>query len=202
MKHTKNLKLKKPEANDFIDIEDINNNMEEIDEKCGEFVDHIENTENHVTADEKQAWNNKVDKEAGKGLSTNDYTDEEKEKIADLLESINIDAETAKRYGFDSPVSPSKVLARAVGVIHATLCAAGWTDSVNAEGWHTNQIDVPEMKETYSPDFVLNITSAALAEDERAAFGLIMECETFDGYVIAKALEVPEIDINVRFVGV
>ncbi len=172
----------------------LNDNWAHVKELFEEARSHIEGTEETLI--------DKVDKEAGKGLSTNDYTDEEKEKIAGLLESINIDAETAKRYGFDSPVSPSKVFDRAVQVIHVTLCAAGWTDSVNADGWHTNQIDVPEMKETYSPDFVLNITSAALAEDERAAFGLIMECETFDGYVIARALEIPDIDINVRFTGV
>ena len=37
-----------------------------------------------VTDTEKQTWNNKVDKVDGKGLSTNDYTNEEKEKLANL----------------------------------------------------------------------------------------------------------------------
>ena len=73
---------------------------------------------------------------------------------------------------------------------------------MDADGWYTNQVPVSEMKAAYNPLMDLVITSAALAEDERAAFGLIMECETFDGYVLARALEVPELDINVRFVGV
>lgn len=37
-----------------------------------------------VTDAEKKAWNNKVDAEEGKGLSSNDYTDADKEKLAAL----------------------------------------------------------------------------------------------------------------------
>lgn len=172
----------------------LNDNWAHVKELFEEARSHIEGTE-EVLID-------KVDKEAGKGLSTNDYTDEEKEKIAGLLESINIDAETAKRYGFDSPVSPSKVFDRAVQLLTATIHTSGWSDTTNIDGWYTNQVTVPEMKAAYNPTLDLVITSAALAEDERAAFGLIMECETFDGYVIARALEIPDIDINVRFTGV
>ena len=58
------------------------------------------------------------------------------------------------------------------------------------------------MKAVYNPLLDLVITNATLAEDERAAFGLIMEAETFDGYVIFRALDKPDISFNVRFVGV
>lgn len=42
---------------------------------------HVNNQEIHITQKEREAWNNKVDKEEGKGLSTNDFTDELKEKV-------------------------------------------------------------------------------------------------------------------------
>ena len=40
----------------------------------------------HITAEERAGWNNKVDKAEGKGLSANDYTDEEKAKLAGVQE--------------------------------------------------------------------------------------------------------------------
>ncbi|WP_427340659.1 hypothetical protein [Caloranaerobacter sp. DY30410] len=60
--YTPNLKLEKPDDNETADIQVINRNMDKID----------------------SAVANKVDKEEGKGLSTNDYTNEEKEKLATI----------------------------------------------------------------------------------------------------------------------
>ena len=79
---------------------------------------------------------------------------------------------------------------------------SGWSAEVNSEGWYTNQVTVDGMLASYNPFCDLVVTSAALATDERTAMGQIIEVETFDGYVIARALEVPEIDLNVRFMGV
>ena len=42
-----------------------------------------------VTTGEKYTWNNKVDKVTGKGLSTNDYTTAEKNKLNDIAENAN-----------------------------------------------------------------------------------------------------------------
>ena len=50
---------------------------------------HIADTVIHVTAAEKESWNNKVDPEEGKGLSENDFTDALKAK----LEGIEAGAE-------------------------------------------------------------------------------------------------------------
>lgn len=50
---------------------------------------HIANTVIHVTAAEKESWDNKVDPEEGKGLSENDFTDALKAK----LEGIEAGAE-------------------------------------------------------------------------------------------------------------
>lgn len=49
-----------------------------------QFSKHTENGNVHTTPEEKNAWNNKVDKEAGKGLSSEDYTAEEKAKLTSL----------------------------------------------------------------------------------------------------------------------
>lgn len=62
MQNTPNLNLSKPDGNNLVDISVINGNMDIIDQEV----------------------NNKVAKEAGKGLSTNDYTTAEKDKLASL----------------------------------------------------------------------------------------------------------------------
>lgn len=50
----------------------------------------IENPNKRFVSDtEKETWNNKVDKVEGKGLSTEDYTTEEKEKLAKIEENAN-----------------------------------------------------------------------------------------------------------------
>ena len=86
-------------------------------------------------------------------------------------------------------------------VLTATITAAGWSTE-QTDGYYTNQVAVEGMLSSYNPFCDLVVTSAALAEDERESIGKIIEVETFDGYVIARALDAPTIDINVRFVGV
>lgn len=67
MQTTGNLGLKKPEGTDVVDIADLNGNADIID----------------------AAVAGKVDKEAGKGLSANDYTAAEKTKLAGVAEGAN-----------------------------------------------------------------------------------------------------------------
>lgn len=105
------------------------------------------------------------------------------------------------RYGLTDG-TPTEAFGQAVQILTATVSAGGWSSSPTAAGWYENRVSVAGMKAVYNPLLDLVITSAALAEDERAAFGLIMEAETFDGYVIFRVLDVPDISFNVRFVGV
>lgn len=86
-------------------------------------------------------------------------------------------------------------------VLTATITAAGWSPE-QTDGYYTNQVAVEGMLASYNPFCDLVVTSAALATDERMAMGQIIEVATFDGYVIARALEAPTIDLNVRFMGV
>lgn len=66
MQNTANLALKKPEGTDVVNIDDLNYNADKID------------------AEIKSLKDNKVDKVTGKGLSTNDYTTDEKNKLAGI----------------------------------------------------------------------------------------------------------------------
>ena len=86
-------------------------------------------------------------------------------------------------------------------VLTATITASGWSTE-QTDGCYTNQVTVDGMLASYNPYCDLVVTSAALAEDERKAMGQIIEIETFNGYVIARALDKPKISINVRFMGV
>ena len=69
MKYTQNYNLRKPEDTDPADIQDLNYNADKIDTKLKELEDE---------------QTTKVDKISGKGLSTNDYTTDEKNKLAGI----------------------------------------------------------------------------------------------------------------------
>ena len=72
MKFTTWLKLKKPELTDVADIDVLNENFDKIDEEV----------------------NNKVDKIEGKGLSTEDYTSLEKEKLSKIADGAQVNTVT------------------------------------------------------------------------------------------------------------
>lgn len=69
---TTNYNLIKPDYEDSADIKDLNDNFDTID----------------------TAMNNKVDKEIGKGLSTNDYTTAEKTKLAGIAEGAEVNVQS------------------------------------------------------------------------------------------------------------
>lgn len=70
--YTPNYKLKKPLEDDFYNIDDLNHNSDIIDTE----LDKIDTTVKSLDI-------SKVDKTEGKGLSSNDFTDEYKNKIDD-----------------------------------------------------------------------------------------------------------------------
>ena len=130
MPKTTNYNLEKPSDNSTADIAVLNDNFDKIDEalfskvnkeagkvlssndftstekqKLAELrnfdssaVDaHMQNTTKHITSTERANWNNKVDKVSGKGLSSNDYTNAEKTKLANLsnYDSSTVDSHMA-----------------------------------------------------------------------------------------------------------
>ena len=57
--------------------------------------------------------NIKVDKEVGKGLSSNDFTTEEKEKLARLQETVQINIDSALSSTSENPVQ-NKIISAAI----------------------------------------------------------------------------------------
>lgn len=171
-----------------------------------ENVDNTSDVNKPVSTAVQTALNTKVDKVSGKGLSSNDFTAAYKAKLEnapeDITSAVAISNERVKRYGLELPGTLDKALERNVQILAATVPVSGWTTAPTSAGWYENQVNVAGMKAVYNPLLDLVITNAALAEDERAAFGLIMEAETFDGHVVFRVLDVPDISLNVRFVGV
>lgn len=60
-------------------------------------AEHISDTVKHITNAERTLWNtvaNKADKIDGKGLSTNDYTTAEKEKLRDIADGAEVNVQS------------------------------------------------------------------------------------------------------------
>lgn len=75
-----------------------------------DLENHILNNTVHVTEEERVVWNNKVDSIPGKSLSTEDYTSEEKEKLAQLENYNDTSIRTAIENLDDSKADTSHVL--------------------------------------------------------------------------------------------
>lgn len=71
---TTNLHLVKPDPTEAVDVEPLNENCDKIDDAYAALAAEI---------------SNKVNKETGKGLSTNDYTTAEKNKLAGIEPQAN-----------------------------------------------------------------------------------------------------------------
>ncbi len=65
----------------------IDTRMQEIEIGFKQLDEKVDNL-NVPTKEEKENWNNKVDSEEGKGLSSNDFTDDDKNKL-DSLDKYN-----------------------------------------------------------------------------------------------------------------
>lgn len=77
-------------------------------------VEHISDNEMHISSNERSLWNtvdSKVDKEEGKGLSSNDFTDKDKKKLNDIPSDAeknvqadwNVEDETSDAYIKNKP---------------------------------------------------------------------------------------------------
>ena len=80
---------------DYAKTADVNNSISTLQTDKADASDltaHTDDADIHVTADNKATWNtvsDKVDKEDGKGLSTNDYTNEEKSLVATIEDKVD-----------------------------------------------------------------------------------------------------------------
>lgn len=110
---------------------------------------------------------------------------------ANLFNSAN---ET--RYG---ATTPNGALTNLVREWHIVVPASGW---VEGDSFSTNQVTVSGMKAAYNPIYASDPESILTAEAEGEAFGMLGEMETFNGYVIFRAVSMPEVDIRVLIRGV
>lgn len=91
---------------------------------------HVSDTLRHITLDERTLWNtvsNKVDKVEGKGLSTNDYTDEEKNILANISEGCvtSVNNQTG-----DVAITPANIGALPnIGGVHSISVPSGFTSA-------------------------------------------------------------------------
>ncbi len=68
-----------------------------ISKAITDLIVHIEDSVKHITSAERTLWNtvsNKVDKVSGKGLSTNDYTTTEKNKLARIASGAEVNVQS------------------------------------------------------------------------------------------------------------
>lgn len=92
---TTNYKLTKPGENDTVEINDLNNNFDKIDETLFNKVEKVVGkglSANDYTDEDKQTVGtivNKVEKIEGKGLSTNDYTNEDKKSVNTIANKVD-----------------------------------------------------------------------------------------------------------------
>ena len=83
------------EAKELVELESGRNIFKEfgkLKKAVSDLIGHIRDKVIHITSEERELWNtvsNKVDKIKGKGLSTNDYTTEEKNKLRGIEEGAN-----------------------------------------------------------------------------------------------------------------
>ena len=103
------------------------------------------------------------------------------------------------RYGVETPNGAFNMIGKKWPDV--TIPLSGW-GAAAVNGLYENQVTVPGMLAVYEPWAGVAYTSADTMEDEDDAFACVKEIETFVGYIIAKAKELPEQNITVRIRGV
>ena len=124
---------------------------------------HTADTTVHITADERTAWNNKVDKVDGKGLSTNDLTDEllaDIEAAVDKLEGIE---EGATAITVDAAMSATSTNPVENKAVYAAIKGVTDTNTTQQEAIEALQQDT----HTHTNKTVLDGTTASYTTEEK-----------------------------------
>ena len=112
-----------------------------------------------------------------------------------LNKATLFDSENESRYGCGLPNDALKMLTKEWQV---RVPAAGWSDTVNEEGYYTQTIVVDGMKSVYQPNFMPLYELAAGVDEIDDTFSIIKRMITEDGSVTFLATEVPDNDITIR----
>lgn len=147
---------------------------------------------------------NKVDSIQGKGLSTNDYTTEEKTKLSGIEAQANktIVVQTTGSSTTDvmsQDVVTTELNSKATTASYTvTLAALAWVDQGNSP--YTQTVNVQGILSTDYPfvDVVLSST-ASTAIEQLDAFSCISKIETNNGSITATCLSYkPSIDLPIK----
>lgn len=104
-----------------------------------------------------------------------------------------------ERYAVETP---SEAFNKMTYEILVNVPASGWGSEVDAEGWYTNQVVVPDMKAVFSPFMDIVLENPENASAESSAYNAVQRVETFDDYVVFKSTRIPSDDFTVKFRGV
>lgn len=122
---------------------------------------------------------------------------DEPQQVGTPLNKSNLfNSANETRYGATTPNEAFNYLAREW---HIVVPASGW---VEGDSFSTNQVTVSGMKAVYNPIYASDPADVLSVETEAQNFGMIAEMETFNGYVIFKAIDKPESDVRVIIKGV
>ena len=113
---------------------------------------------------------NKVDKEEGKGLSTKDYTDEDKEKVGHILNDSSIDEFASYGSHFGNAIIPQMFLPNLIEPLDARGFAASYQDA----GTWGKQVAV----------FFGATSGNGAVEDAKLLIGIIDEMQDYKIYYI------------------
>lgn len=113
-----------------------------------------------------------------------------------LNKSNLFDSANETRYG---ATTPNGALSNLVREWEVTIPTTAW---VEGEDYNTAQISVAGMKAVYNPIYAVKISSMATAESDNELFAMLTEMETFDGYVIFRAFDLPDKEMTIRIRGV
>ena len=175
--------------------------------------------DNYVTVEQlNAALNGKVDKVEGKGLSTNDYTDEEKEKLASIAAGAEVNVINGASDEFSISEDGKILSIFAIGqdkVTGLTDALTGKVDTEEGKGLSTNDF-TDELKtklDNLNADGEANILNAikingtALAIEDKAvdipiatkdALGVVKGTEAENGIAISDAGEMSVNSLNIN----
>lgn len=117
-----------------------------------------------------------------------------------LNKNTLFNSKNTERYVADLPSEAFELIGKVWGTF--TLTADGWSTEVDTDGYYTQEIAVDGMSEQYYPSMIPVYSSADTKDDEKAATGQVDIIETVDGAFIAKATDVPGVDVTFILVGV
>ena len=112
-----------------------------------------------------------------------------------LNKATLFDSENESRYGCVLPNDALKMLTKEWQV---SVPAAGWSATVNEEGYYTQTIAVGGMREVFKPNFMPLYGTAANVDAVDEVFSAIKRMTTSNGNVTFMATEAPTNDITIR----